>query len=147
MIHRMPTKNPRLSVTFSPAFAVRLKRLSELSGSSQSALIGELLDGATPVMDRLITLMEAAGQVRSELSGNLVADMEAAQARVEAQLGLALEDFDNINGSLLEQAEEVKRRSGRAGMRKRAGAAEAVRATPMSNRGVRSTKNTSRTVP
>lgn len=144
---RMPTKNPRLSVTFSPAFAVRLKRLSELSGSSQSALISELLDGAAPVMDRLITLMEAAGQVRSELSGNLVSDMEAAQARVEAQLGLALEDFDNINASLIDDVEKIKRRGARAGMRQRAGAGAAALSTPMSNRGVRSTKKTSRTVP
>jgi len=126
----------------------RLKRLSELTGNSQSALIAELLQGAVPVMDRLITLMEAAQGVRAELSGELVADMEAAQARVEAQLGLALEDFDQINASLVEDAEKVKRRSADVGMRKRAGGgAPAPASTPMSNRGVRSTKKPHRTVP
>lgn len=124
----------------------RLKRLSELSGNSQSALIAELLQGAAPVMDRLIKLMEAAKDVRSELAGNLVADMEAAQSRVEAQLGLALEDFDQLNASLVDQAETVKRRGADAGMRKRAGGGSPAPSTPMSNRGVRSIKKTSRTV-
>lgn len=144
----MPTKNPRLSVTFEPSFAARLRRLSELSGSSQGALVAELLQGASPVIDRLITLMEAAKDVRAELSGNLVADMEVAQARVEAQLGLALEDFDVVNASILDEAERIKRRGASGGMRKRAtGGAPVLAPTPMSNRGVRSSKKTSRTVP
>ena len=143
----MPTKNPRLTITFEPAFIARLKRLSELSGNSQSALVAELLQGCVPVMDRLITLMSAAKDVRAELSGNLVADMEAAQARVEAQLGLALEDFDQVNASLVEEAEKVRRRSGRAAMRERGGAVAAPSPTPISNRGVRSTRKNTKARP
>jgi hypothetical protein len=90
--------------------------------------------------------MSAAKDVRAELADNLVADMEAAQSRVEAQLGLALGEFDQINAGLVEEAEQIRRR-GRGGMRTRASAVAPAKPTPISNRGVRSTKNPSRTVP
>jgi hypothetical protein len=143
----MPTKNPRLTITFEPALVARLRRLSELSGNSQSALVAELLTGSIPVMDRLIKLMEAAGDVRAELSASFVADMEAAQSRVEAQLGLALQDFDDVNASLVDEVEAIKRRGAPAGMRKRAGGGAVSRPTPISTRGVRSTPKPRRTNP
>lgn len=143
----MPTKNPRLSITFKPSFVVRLRRLSELTGNSQGALAAELLEGCIPAIDRLIKLLEAAKGAKADVLEKLQSDMEAAQTRVEAQLGLALAESDDITASLVEEAEAIKRRSGRVGVRKRAGAAATAQVTPPSNRGVRSSKNTSRTAP
>ena len=56
----MATKNPRLTITLQPSLAAQLRRLSELTGNSQSSLIAELLEGSGPVFDRMIKVMEAA---------------------------------------------------------------------------------------
>lgn len=141
----MPTKNPRLSITFKPSFIARLRRLSELTGSSQGALAAEFLEGAVPAIDRLIRLIEAAQGAKADVLEKLQSDLEKAQGRVEAQLGIVLEDADKITSTLLDQAESIPRRGGRAVMRKRSAPLVASLVTPPSNRGVRSTTKTHRT--
>jgi hypothetical protein len=141
----MPTKNPRLSITFKPSFAARLRRLSELTGSSQGALAAEFLEGAVPAIDRLIRLIEAAQGAKADVLQKLQSDLEEAQGRVETQLGIVLDDSDRITASLLDKAEEIPRRAGRAGVRKRSASPVAAPVTPPSNRGVRSTAKTHRT--
>ena len=137
----MPAKNPRLTITLKPSLAAQLRKLSELTGNSQSALIGDLLDGSGPVFDRMIQVLEAAKTAQQAIKGKLVEDMDAAQTRMEDLLGIALEDFDNLTLPLLDDAEAVKRRA-----RRTAGGATAQRtprsATPLSNRGVRSDPKT-----
>lgn len=135
----MPTKNPRLSITFEPSFLARLRRLSELTGNSQGAMAAELLLGCAPAIDRLINLLEAAKSAKADVLDKLVSDMEAAQGRIEQQIGLALGESDLITAGLLEDAEKIRRRRGRGGMRKRvSAAAPEASSTPISNRGVRS---------
>lgn len=143
----MPTQNPRLSITFKPSFVVRLRRLSELTGNSQGALAAELLEGCVPAIDRLIKLLEAAQGAKDDVLEKLQSDLEAAHTRVEAQLGIALDDADSITSSLVEEAETIRRRGARGGTRKRVPVGDSASLTPPSNRGVRSTKNTTRTVP
>ena len=58
----MPAKNPRLTITLQPVLAAQLRRLSELTGNSQSALIAELLEGSEPIFTRMIQVLEAAEQ-------------------------------------------------------------------------------------
>ena len=146
----MPTQNPRITITLTPALHAQLRRLSELTGNSQSALVAELLEGSTPVFDRLITVLTAAQEAKDSLRQRFASDLDAGQAKLEKQLGLALDTFDTATKGLLEQAEAVKRRSrkGAAGdggaPRRGAVPAPAARAseggpTPMSNRGVRLT--------
>lgn len=156
----MPAKNPRLTITLSPSLHAMLRRLSELTGSSQSSLIGELLEGSVPVLGRTCVVLEAARDAKDAMRGRLAEDIGAAQAKIEQQLGLALGDFDKLTGSLLADVEEVKRRATRKtpaaravarGAGSAAGAATApdspparakkarpgVGLTPLSNRGVR----------
>ena len=135
----MPTKNPRLSITFKPSFAARLRRLSDITGSSQGALAAELLEGCSPAIDRLIKLLEAAQGAKADVLQKLQSDLEQAQTRVEVQLGLVLDDSDKLTSSLLDQVENIQRRGGRAGMRKQPRAVVPALVTPPSNRGVRST--------
>lgn len=130
----MPAKNPRLTITLQPTLAAQLRKLSELTGNSQSALIGELLEGSGPVFDRMIQVMEAAKTAKEAMRGRIAGDIEQAQARLEEGLGMALEGFDQWTGSLLDEAEAVTRR----GVGKRSAARPgAVAPTPISNRGVR----------
>ena len=130
----MPAKNPRLTITLQPTLAAQLRKLSELTGNSQSALIGELLEGSGPVFDRMIQVMEAAKTAKEAMRGRIAGDIEKAQSRVEEGLGMALEGFDQWTGSLLDEAEAVTRR----GVGKRSAARPGASApTPISNRGVR----------
>lgn len=138
----MTAKNPRLSVTLKPSLAAQLRRLSELTGNSQSAIIGDLLDGSGPVFDRLIQVLEAAKTAKESMKGKIAGDLEQAQGKMEDALGIAMESFDQFTGSLLDEAEAVTRRA-----RRRVGGELAThqpgagpggaRPTPISNRGVR----------
>ena len=109
----MPTKNPRLTMTLTPTTAAQLRRLSELTGSSQASLISELLEGQEMVFDRVIQALEAAALVKEEMKSSLREDLDRSQQVIEAQLGLVLESLDNAAAPLLKEAEKIRRRKGR----------------------------------
>lgn len=136
----MPTKNPRLTITLQPAVSAQLAELSRLTGDSQSAIIADMLEKSAPVFDRVIKVLSAAEVAKAELKERMASDLDKAQTKIERQLGLALEGFDQYTGSLLAGVETVTRRR-RATVGAEASAAPAgVRrkgATPPSNRGVR----------
>lgn len=140
----MPAKYPRLTITMRPGLHAMLRRLSELTGQSQSALIFELLDGAEPVLSRVIRLLETADMAKHELKGHLSREMGDAQERIEHQLGLTLVGLGEEQGEVMAlwSTEEE------GPVRRRRGARQAIAApaappvpTPISNRGVRSLTN------
>jgi hypothetical protein len=131
----MPATNPRLSVTVSPPVAAVLRELSTLTGNSQSAVVAELLEEAIPVFSRMVRILRAAEQAKLAVKEELVSGMEAAQTRLEGQLGLALGEFEAIEGRLLETVEKVgRRRAGPAG--RAASGRSGAPLPPISNRGV-----------
>lgn len=142
----MPAKNPRLCITIEPKLAAQLRRLAELTGNSQSALIGELLEGSSNVFTRVIKVLEAANAVRGSVRGRIAEELEHAQGKLERQLGLAL---DIVDGSdLVDKAEDVQRRRRRqkgALSRSLAAPGSDGKVTPLSNRGVRSNGKADRT--
>jgi hypothetical protein len=162
MMHSMPAKNPRLTITLEPSLAAQLRRLSELTGNSQSSLVAELLSGSGPVLEKIITVLEAAKSATASMKGMIAAEIDAAQAKMEKQLGLALEGYDEFARPILDLAEDVQRRARKkspggggegASVSPRSGGAgvpeptqkgrkrPARGSTPMSNRGVRSVDN------
>lgn len=144
-MHLMPAKYPRLTITMRPALHARLRRLSELTGNSMSALIFELLDGAEPVLDRVVRLLETAELAKEQMHGQLARDMESAQERIEHQFGLTLDAFgdEQVAGDLDEAGyEQGPSRRGRKGGRLVRPPAASPEPTPLSNRGVRSLTNT-----
>ena len=149
----MPAKNPRLTITMQPGLHALLRRLSELTGQSQSALIFELLDGSAPVLNRVIRLIEASNDAKSELRGRLALDMAAAQKRIEIQLGLGLEDMGEGESvrDLLGEAEAIhfhRARGAASGKRSAARVGSpSPQKPPSSNRGVRLLTNSRKTTP
>lgn len=135
----MPAKNPRLTITIEPQLAVQLRRLSELTGNSQSALISELLEGSSVVFSRLIKVLEAARDARAAVRGSIASDLEHVQGNLEHRLGLTLDLADELSErqDTNETAKEIVRRAGRGGV---SPPAPRLGVTPASNRGVRSTK-------
>jgi len=146
----MPAKNPRLTITLEPSLAAVLRRLSELTGNSQSAIIAEILEGSESVFQKIVRVLEAAEKAKAEVKGRAAANLEEAQSRMEDHLQLVIGEFDDYTGNLLAEVEAVSRRA-----RKSPGVGERARravprpaavapngvVTPPSNRGVRSTAN------
>ncbi len=137
----MPAKNPRLTITLDPPLHAQLRRLSELTGNSQSKLISEILDGSIEVFARLIQVLEAAEKAKGQIKGKAAEDMKRAQHRMEAQFGLLLDDWDQGTTGLLTEVEKVTRRGRAPGLARDARAPGTDVSTPISNRGVRSTAN------
>jgi len=145
MLHRMTTTNPRITVTLTPAVAAVLRELSALSGNSQSAIVGDLLQQSMPVFERMAKVMKAVAlakergvQVNDAALGEMRDGLERAQGRIEQEFGL----FDELVApvtDLLDEAEKIRRRGGRAeraAPAARAGGPVRRSRTPMSNRGV-----------
>ncbi len=86
----MPAVNPRLTITVPRTVAAAFAELSELTGNSQSSLIAELLEESLPLFENMIRVLRAAKTVRAESTEAFVAELDQAQARMEAHLGLAL---------------------------------------------------------
>lgn len=89
------------------------------------------------MFDRMIQVLEAAKTAKESIKGRMADDMERAQAKMEGALGMVLEGFDEITGSLLDEAEEVTRRGRGSASGARSHGPGAAAPTPISNRGVR----------
>ena len=111
----MPAANPRITITLKPSVHALLRRLSELTGNSQSSMVGELLEQSAPVFERMVRVMEAAAEAHDMAKQEMAGGLERAQAKLEKQLGLALETMDEGFRPILEEAEKVKRRAAGAG--------------------------------
>lgn len=123
-----------------------MRKLSELTGNSQSSLIGELLEGSGPVFDRMIQVLEAAKVAKESMRGKIADDIEQAQAKMEGALGMVLEGFDQWTGSLLDEAEAVTRRARRGPAPRGVSGPGAAAPTPISNRGVRYDPKATKTI-
>lgn len=125
----MPTQNPRLSLTLSPDLAWQLRRLSELTGNSQSSLITSMLEGSNHFLWRLISTLEAAEEAKGRIPGHVANLMNEAQQRIEQKFGLT---------EVLDRAQAAAEKPRSAGTARRPHAAAAAASAPLSNRGGRS---------
>lgn len=123
----MPTKLPRIAVTLKPSTAAALRRMSEVSGNSQSAIVGELLEASEPVFERMVKVMLAAKEAQAGVKDRIRQNLEEAEQVLHQQLGLMLGDLDSRSADLVDELEKVPRRAARG---KGPGAPGAVRARP-----------------
>lgn len=144
----MPAVNPRITITLKPEVHDVLKRLSSLTGNSQSSMVSDILTESLPVFENMVQVLVAAEKVRSEAlksQQQIARGLKLAQGRIERQLGLSMMDLEESFQPILDAAAEADRRAeldGDSGPLYSTGSpAEAARrvSTPISNRGVRST--------
>ena len=141
----MPTPNPRITITLEPSTAAQLRRISDLTGNSQSSMVSELLTQSAPVFGRLITVLEAAEAAKTAAREEAAERLERAQTKMEKQLGLMLELMDDSVRPLIDHAEKVRRRARRPAPERELVSDQAPAgacSTPLSNRGVRSDPKT-----
>jgi hypothetical protein len=136
----MPTKQPRVTVTLKQSTQAVLARLSALSKSSQSSIVGQLLESAEPIFERTCRVIEAANKVQGSMREQVVENLEAAEAAIGKQLGLAIGDIQTRSSDLVDDLETIARRRARGPAQARS-AAQVVRPRPpTSNRGGATTK-------
>lgn len=138
----MATKNPRLTITLTPSLSAQLRRLSELTGNSQSSLIAELLDGSGPVFDKMIQVLEAAAIAKDSIRGRIAGELDEAQKKLEGAFSMAQEGFDIFTKPILDEAEAVGRRARQGQAAAGRGGRGGTPLTPISNRGVRKSSPT-----
>jgi len=106
----MPAINPRIQVTLKPSLHAVIRRLSDATGNSMSALISEFLEPNEAVFERMVLIIEAAASARDEVKEKIARNMSEVQTEIESKLGLTLDLFEGSTGDLLKQAETVGRR-------------------------------------
>lgn len=106
----MAGMNPRISVTLKPSLDAAIKRLSDATGQSKSSLVAELLEQAEPVLVRMATVIEAAHTATHEAKTRLAANLDEAQTKLEAHLGLVTDLFEEQTRDLIGDLESVGRR-------------------------------------
>lgn len=106
----MPTTNPRVNVTLSPALDALVSRLAGHQGVSKSQVLRELLETAEPALQRVVALMDAASSARTELHTGLSRSLGRAQDAIEDGLAVAMARIDAGTVDLVSQAEGVRGR-------------------------------------
>jgi hypothetical protein len=130
----MPTERPRLSLTLSDNLAWQLRRLSELTGTSQSALITSMLEGSDRFLWRLITTLEAAEEAKQRIPRHVSNLMAEAQGVIESKFGL-VESLDRVQ----EGTGNLRSLTGaKRGPASRGNGRPSETPNPLSNRGGRS---------
>lgn len=132
----MPTLNPRVNVTLSPALDSLVERLAAHRSISKSQVLRELLEAAEPALQRAVSLMEAASRAAPDVLSGLAESMLRAQERVEDVLAGSLARIESAD--LVAQAEAIRGRRPARGAAATKAAASRLVDPPSSNRGVRS---------
>lgn len=88
-----------------------MARLSQLTGQSKSSFIAEVLESSMPVLERMVTVLDAAKQVKDSLKETTKKSMEASEAMLHDVLGITMDIFDQSAKPILEEAERIQRRA------------------------------------
>ena len=80
----MPTKKPRLTVTFDPDTYQAIKSFSAVQDRSMGAVINELLTETTPALRRVTSFLTRAKGMNGSLVESIAGDLESAAADMEA---------------------------------------------------------------
>lgn len=130
----MPTKHARLTVVVTDEVMGMLDHLSRLTGSSKSAMVGDLLASSMGTFSRMASLLEAAQSFTAQAASErdtAAHTLAQAQTEMEKLLGAAEVSFDAA-------VSKINRRARRPGVGVAGGATAhgARHLPPISNRGV-----------
>ena len=92
----MPTALPRLPVTLTAAQRDLLAKVAALNGTSQSKVIRDLLDAASPVLLRIVAALENVRKLDAEKADLIRATIVDAQAEAEQTAATALALLERI---------------------------------------------------
>lgn len=129
----MPTVNPRVNVTLSPAEYELLSRLAKQQKRSRADMLRDLFQTMQPVLERVAVVTEAAQRAQATAKQGMLASAEKAEAELLPMVQQALGQFDLFLADVQKQAAGADGRAGGAPT-----APPAAPRPPSSNTGVRS---------
>jgi hypothetical protein len=137
----MPTANPRINVTLSPALDALVGQLAKHERISKAMVLRELLEAAEPSLKHAVALMEAAQGATAAARKRVVEGMDEAIAKAENVSAEMLGFLSEKTNDLFEVEETIKGRRPAAAQAQRAPSAPSPASRPpISNRGVKSPK-------
>lgn len=96
----MATTKPRITITLNERQHAVLRSISENSGQSMSAFLGELLEQALPVMERMAEAFRRIKDVQEDHQRRIIRDLDEAQEAIEPALRQVLGQFDLFMGQV-----------------------------------------------
>lgn len=155
----MPTLNPRINVTLSPSLYGMVETLAKHQRVSRAMVLHELLEASEPALAQVVAMMEAAESMSQAAKKRMLQDMDQTIGKLENKAEQALALAAGVTADLVAQAESIQgRRPGAHSARKRSAGGMGARTTggveksqpalrpPSSNRGVKSSDNTIKTI-
>jgi len=131
----MPTKKPRINVTLDQRCYDILKSISATSGKPMSGFVAEMLEAATPTLERMAVTFQKIKNAQDSERSKFLDSMDDAQAALEPVVMQSLGQFDLFLTKVDEAADAV---SGKGGPRARGDSLPDTGAvpSPRTNRGV-----------
>jgi hypothetical protein len=136
----MPTTNPRLSITLTPADLAVLDRYAAASGTPRASMVAALITAAVPELERAAELIELANAAPHAVVQGLVSDLSNATADAMGFLKPFHDDYHLILNTLQRELplDKPKRRASPGGATAPPGRpAPPARRPPPTNRGVK----------
>lgn len=129
----MPTKNPRLQITLSPQQYELLTRLSRAQRRPRTAVLMELLETVTPVLERVVVAIEAAERTQVMAREGLRRSIDQAEQALLPHVQAAMGQFDMFVDRVVEGA--ASSAGGGVGARDAGGARAPRRRSPPGRKG------------
>jgi hypothetical protein len=135
-------KTARIQVSFEPHDYELIRRLAELQEQSMSAVVGDLFDSVSPVLERVCVVLEAARKAKRDAHAGIKQQVEKIEVEMRPLVTAALDQFDMF-ATFVEAAAEQgdgSERSERRTLPEQPKRARKASQPPHSNTGVRSRK-------
>lgn len=108
----MATMKPRITITLNERQHAVLRSISENSGQSMSAFVGEVLEQALPILERMAETFRKIKTAQDVHRARIASELEEAQAAVEPIVAQAIGQFD-LFSQRIEAAMDVVPGNGR----------------------------------
>lgn len=151
----MPTLNPRINVTLSPSLYGMVETLAKHQRVSRAMVLRELLEASEPALAQVVAMMDAAENMSKAAKARMLQDMEQTMVKLDNGKDQALALAAGITADLVAQAESIQgrrpgpqpaRNAGGLGTRATGAVEKSALRPPSSNRGVKSSDNTIKTI-
>jgi len=127
----MATIKPRITITLSNRGYEVLKSISDCSGRPMSSFVSEMLDSASPTLERMAATFQKIKQAQDSERARFLESIDDAQSAIEPVVMKTLGQFDLFLGQIEAAVDTSTEREVRAP----GGVASAALTTP-TNRGV-----------
>ncbi|MDZ4284191.1 MAG: hypothetical protein U1C04_25965 [Hydrogenophaga sp.] len=96
----MATTKPRITISLTPRQHQVIKVMSDSSGKSMSAFIGEMLEAALPTLERMAVTLQKIKQAQDQERSKFIESMDDAQSALEPYVLDTIGQFDLFLGKI-----------------------------------------------